>query len=290
MFRIDRRLVNIASVRAIHINKESSGAGAAGDEYPDAAASAARFESESKRESELDARAQAVYEREQAFEQEMAEELEQVKARAEEIIREAEEQAGDRARHIIDEAHNEAADLLYNAREEVEQDRVHAMQEGFAQGAGEGRRSYDEQLAAKLREDDEALKRVIEELYAERAQTYESMEEDIIGLSVEIVRKLLSPSPEETGAFRSLIQNALAQINPEGKTTIRLSPSDYERFFSSGSATFDVGPDVTVTASVLRDASLTEGDCVIDTEESTINAGLESQLKIIELAFNRIRG
>ena len=85
--------------------------------------------------------------------------------------------------------------------------------------------------------------------------------------------------------FTSLIKNALRQVSTDGKIVIRVGPVEYERFFSSGSAVIELGSGVAVTASVLRDVTLEEGDCIIDTDDMTVNAGLESQLKYVELAF-----
>ena len=227
----------------------------------------------------------------------------EAKARANEIITEAmakaELEAQASADKIISNAREEAESLKNQAREQLDNERDSARQEGFAEGEKEGRRTFDEQLEAKQKElgeeydnkrseDDEKLKRVIEELYDERTKTYDELEEQVVGLSLDIVRKVLNPSDEGFGdVFDMLIKNALKQINPDGKILIRVSPSEYERFFSSGSALFELEGGVTVTASVHRDVSLGDGDCIIDTEDETIDIGLDSQLRLIKLAFDR---
>ena len=205
-----------------------------------------------------------------------------------EAIRKAEEKAEARAKRIMDDARSEIAALMLAAREEAEEERHRACQEGFSEGAEESKRICDERYAEKMREDDEMLRRVIEEIYTEKNRIYEELEDEVIRLTFEIVRKVIGSTEESVGGvFQSMIKNALRQITPEGKIIIRVSPAEYERFFSSGSAVFELDKGVSVTAGILRDASLGDFDCVIDTEDETVNAGLETQLKYIEIAFNR---
>ena len=307
MFRIDRNLVNIGAARyhrTIQIvpepdeadektgandKDEIPQAGVAG-EAPDAAAfTAAKAKPAAVNAKDIISNAET-----------------EAKVRANEIITEAmakaEREAKAGAEAILEEARREAEELTQSAREHIDEERESARREGLAEGEREGRRICDEQLEAKLREageefenkirdDDEKLKRVVEELYDEREKTFDGLEEQVVGLSLDIVKKIINPSEEALGGvFEMLIRNALKQINPDGKIIIRVSPAEYERFFSSGSAVFELDRGVTVTASVLRDVSLGEGDCVVDTEGETINAGLDTQLKFIKLAFEKANG
>jgi len=269
LFRIERNLVNLASMRSVLVDSERIEAGATRD-YLDAAA----FE--------------AALMQEQAREQ------------VSKILEDAEAEAKEKMEKMIGDARNEVAALLLAAREEAEENRRRAWQEGFAEGSEEGKRSYDSQLEAKIREadalleekirdDDEKLKRVIEELYEERTRTYSGLEEEVIDLAQDIVRKVVDPSEESGDVFNALIKNALKQMNPDGRIEIRVSNAEYERFFSAGSVVFELESGTKVTASMLRDASLNEGDCIIDASEETVNAGLESQLKYVKLAFEKCR-
>jgi len=212
--------------------------------------------------------------------------LSQAQTQAQEILSEAREEAA----RIIEEARDEVAFLLVNSRDQAEDERRQKIQEGFAEGAAEGKRSFDEQLAAKLREDDEMLKQVICEVYSERERTFDSLEDDVVSLALEIVRKVIHPADEAIGGvFEPLVRNALKQMAPVNKVIIRVSPAEYERFFSAGSAVFELESGTTVTASFLRDASLSENDCIIDAEDETVNAGLESQLKYVKLSFDKLK-
>ena len=269
MFRIERNLVNLASSRSIQIDSGDEAAGAGS--FP------------------LEAPAKNTFAEQEALRREEA------KAR---MMAEAEAEA----KEVVEDARGEAAAIIVAAREQAEEERRKAWQEGYAEGAAEGRRESKEEFtrfkedcervkeeyAKKTLEDDEGLKHVISELYDERERTYKGLEDEVVDLALDVVKKVMNPAEEALGGvFVSLIRNALKQIAPEGRVVIRVSPAEYERFFSSGSAIFELDKGVTVTASVLRDASLKEADCIIDTENETVNASLDTQLKYIRIAFNR---
>jgi len=262
LFRIDRSFVKLGSTKRINVGgtEEETEVDARG-EILNAAASATYMEAEDTLASAQDKLTNAQ------------DTLNSAKLRSEEMLEAARE---------------EVAAMLHQAQEEIEESKRQAWEEGYAEGAEEGKHSFDEQLTEKIREDDEMLKRVISELQEERDRTFAGLEEDVVALSLDIVRKVIHPSEEAAeGVFESMIRNALRQLSPDGKVIIRVSPAEHERFFDSGSISLDLAGGVTTTVSVLRDISLNSGDLIIDTDEETINAGVDSQLKYIKLAFEK---
>jgi flagellar assembly protein FliH len=210
--------------------------------------------------------------------------LDEAKAKAEQVLKKADK--------ILEDARNESADLLYFAKEDAEEERKKAWSEGYSKGLQEGTRegkhSFDTELSKSLAENEESLKRVLKELHDERELTYTKLEKDTVELALRIVKKIINPADEILGdVFESLIVNALKQIAPDGRILLRVSTADYEKYFSSGNATFDLGGGVTVAASVLRDVALDEFSVIIDKDDGAVNAGLDTQLKQIELAFSR---
>jgi len=258
LFRIDRSFVNLAATRLVQVdNGEENEAGAVGES--------------------LYAAASATY---------MTQAQAQAQEQAQAIIAEANEEA-EAIKHA---ALDEIAALMVSARDQAEADRLRAIQEGYSEGAEDGRRSYDEQLAEKLREDNEMLSRIIKEIYSGLEETYNGLEDEVVALALDIVRKIVNPAEEAIGGvFEPLVRNALKQMAPVEKVILRVSPAEYERFFSSGSALFELESGAKIRASILRDASLSDGDCIIDAEDQTINASLDSQLKYVKLTFEKCK-
>jgi len=258
LFRIDRRYVNLGSTKFNRLSAGGKQEVDAEGEFPEAATSA------------------------EAMEELVRKQIH------DEYLSEAETEANAKAKEILARARIEAAQIILEARDLKEEERKRGWEEGYTEGSAQGKHSYDEQLDAKIREDDEALKHVLGELHEERQRTYEELENEITSLALEIVRKVINPAEDEIGGvFTSLIKNALRQMSTDRKIVIRVAPAEYERFFSSGAASIELDSGETVTASVLRDVSLEDGDCIIDTDEITVNAGIESQLQFVKLAFER---
>jgi len=204
------------------------------------------------------------------------------------VVMQYESEAQAQVREMMDEASEKAAQIIEDAQNEIEEERKRAYNEGYAEGEREGKQIYEDKLDEQLRENEQALKTVLDEIARERENTFSELEEEIVVLALEIVKKIINPAQEELdNVYTSLIKNALRQMPTDGKFIIRVSPAEYEKYFSSGSAVIELDSGIAVTATMLRDVSLEQGDCVIDTEDVTINAGLESQYKYVKLAFER---
>ena len=189
---------------------------------------------------------------------------------------------------LLEDARHQAAQIILDAREEAEEELRRGFRKGFEEGSDEGKRSFDEKTEAKIQEDDKTLKRLLDEMYEERERTYSSLEGEVTNLAIEIVKKIIYPAEDELeNVYMSLIKNALRQMPTEGKIVLRVGAKEYERFFASGAAKIELDSGTVVTASVLRDVTLEDGDCIIDTDDVTINAGIESQLQFVKLAFER---
>ena len=253
MFRIDRRFVKLTAAKVNKQKAEKQEVGAEGED-PEAATSA---------------------------------EVAQVPS-YNDVYMQYQSEAESKAQEILDSANEKAAQILEAAQDELEEERKRAHDEGFAEGEAEGKKIYETKLEEELREHEESLKNVLDEIARERENTFTQLEEEMVNLSLEIVKKIINPAEEElNNVYTSLIKNALRQMPTDGKFIIRVSPSEYEKYFSSGSAVIELDSGTTVTATMLRDVSLESGDCVIDTDDVTINAGLESQYKYVKLAFER---
>ena len=261
MFRIDRRFVNVSGVKfnKLDAEDETPEVGAEGEE-PDATTSA---ESTPSAEEALH-----------------------------EYLTAAKNETESKIEGILSDARKQAAQIISDAHDEADEERKRGYEQGFEdgseKGAEEGRKKYDEMIEAKIREDDETLKRVIDEMYEERERTNRELEDEATGLAIEIVRKILNPPEDELiDVFTPMIKNALRQMPTDSKIVLRVGPKEYERFFSTGAAKIELDSGATVNASVLRDISLNDGDLIIDTDDVTINAGLDSQLQYVQLAFER---
>jgi flagellar assembly protein FliH len=114
-----------------------------------------------------------------------------------------------------------------------------------------------------------------------------SLEREILELVVEISRKILHMEMDMDDAlYLSMARHALARLQSGGKITVRVSPSEYGRFFSGGSAEFTINRE-NIRVQVEEDHSLMKNDLIIESEGESIDAGLETQLDSVEDALLR---
>jgi len=114
-----------------------------------------------------------------------------------------------------------------------------------------------------------------------RAEYFTEVEREVVQLALAIVRKILHRETQiDPMLVGALVQIALGQLKDGSSVTLNVVPSERERwqkyFDGLGSKLF---------ISVVEDASLQPGDCVLQTELGTANFGIEMQLKEVEQGF-----
>ncbi|MGI5970198.1 MAG: FliH/SctL family protein [Oscillospiraceae bacterium] len=190
-------------------------------------------------------------------------------------------EAEKKAREILAEAKEKARDLIEKAEAEAEEILKEAEERGYREGADRAERENALQYNKKL----EALSELIDEAGAARKAMLDELEDDIISLVMDIAKKVINIELEKNDkAFVGLVHNALGQMKREGKIVIRVGPEEYSRFFSAGCAEFLLNNEY-IRATVVEEPMFERGDCVIDSEGGTVNAGVNSQFKHIEFAF-----
>ena len=195
----------------------------------------------------------------------------QVSSIAEEIIN----QALVKAKATIQEAEAEAMEIKKLARK---------------RGYDEGLLKADALIEAAKEKDNDLLKSVICRIEESRDEVFDSMESEMLRLTFSVIKKVFCQiSRSDSSLLESMISNALMQMKKEDKITIRVNIEEYERFFSSGDASFILG-DKLLTATVLPDPNMESGDCIIESGVETVNAGIDSQLRKIEIAFRQANG
>jgi type III secretion protein L len=174
-------------------------------------------------------------------------------------------EANDEARQIIEKAQTYADELRLDVETEAELLRENAYQEGKGK--------------ALL----EMTKNLIDSREI-RDKTLSETEHDILSLSVKLAEKIIGREIKtDRATIVDIVSNALRNAKRQDKLTIRVSQTDYstvqEKFVelsqSSRTSYVDIVPDPRVTL----------GGCIIESEVGTIDARLETQLRVLEKAL-----
>lgn len=173
--------------------------------------------------------------------------------------------AEEKARQILDEAYLNASDLIAAAEQESENIQRDAYQAG--------REEAEKELIQHLT----AIKEI-------RLQSLQEVERDVLKLSVKLAEKIIGKEIQQNEAVRGeIVFNALRQARQQEMLTVRVNTADLpvveqlrEKIDSFGRAKY---------VDFVADQAVKEGGCIIESASGTIDARLETQLRILENAL-----
>lgn len=174
-------------------------------------------------------------------------------------------EASAEARRIIETAQAEAAAIHESAEQAALELREAAYREGLEASTLE---LYDHLLAARERRDTALVE----------------VEADILKLAVRIAEKIIGQEIERDAAtLTHIVSNALRNARQHEVLTVRVNPADFaliqtqrDQLDPSGRARF---------LDLVADPRVAHGGCLIESESGTIDAQLDTQLRVLERAL-----
>ncbi len=204
------------------------------------------------------------------------------------VIKDARRQA----ENIIMQAQEEAERCLHKAEKELEVLRLKTKEEGYAQG-------YEEGLgdgAQKAREEAEYLLGLLEQTVQEgvrlRVSGLAALEDDVLKLSLlladKVVRKTVA---DDISWLEPIIKEALEALGTVDTLTAYVNPMDYSLIKESEDS---VQPSKRTKVSFEPDSTVSQGGCLIESENGLIDARLERRLgrigkRLTEVLYDETR-
>ncbi|HEV2861561.1 MAG TPA: type III secretion system stator protein SctL [Pyrinomonadaceae bacterium] len=181
------------------------------------------------------------------------------------VVKRAVAEARAEARRILAEAHHEAEELRERARHEARELREAAYEEG---------------REAALEE----LNFLLLEAHERRDAALSGAERDVLRLAVKLAEKIIGREIERDDAtLADIVSAALRHARQQEALTVRVNPADLprvqahrERLDPSGRARF---------IDLVADPRVGPGGCVIEGESGTVDARLDTQLRVLERAL-----
>ncbi|HEX8474470.1 MAG TPA: FliH/SctL family protein [Pyrinomonadaceae bacterium] len=181
------------------------------------------------------------------------------------VMKRAVVDARSEARRILSEAEHAATEIRARAEQTAAELREAAYQEGLEAALLE----LNEHLLEARERRDTALKEV---------------EQDVLRLSVKLAEKIVGRELEQNEAtLADIVATAMRHVRQHETLVVRVNPSDLpnvlahrERLDPTGRARF---------LDVVADPRVAQGGCIIESESGTINAQLETQLRVLERAL-----
>ena len=155
---------------------------------------------------------------------------------------------------------------------------LEALEQQLAAAHAEGAAAAE----ARLRPEYEARAAAAVEAFGQEAKNYYArVEGEVVRLALSIAAKILHrESQVDPMLVAALVQIAVGRLKENSSVTVRVHP-DAEAFWRTR---FE-GAQSSARVSVVGDAALEPGGCVLETELGTANFSLEAQLKEVEQGF-----
>lgn len=230
------------------------------------------------------------------WEAEKAEMIENSKAEADKILKDAEtaafnevkrqtdealvisQKARDEADKIIDDARKQAASIVFEAEEKQADVKKKGYDEGFSAGREEGFRTGSLEVQRLT----DRLHSLIERTMDKRQEILSETEQQIVDLVLLMTRKVVKViSENQRNVIISNVVHALRKVKGRGDVVIRVNLSDIgmttehiKNFISSAENVKNI--------TVVEDLNVDTGGCVIETDFGSIDARIASQLHELE--------
>ncbi|MFT8871367.1 MAG: flagellar assembly protein FliH [Sporolactobacillus sp.] len=194
--------------------------------------------------------------------------IEAAKSAAAAILAEAEQR-----RAALHEQMNQAAAAAEREREAAF---VQAQHEGYAAGYKKGQMGGQATYAARLDE----VNHWIEQAQARYQQTITEAQPDILKLALAVAEKIIGDAlSAENGRFVALVEKAVHEVKDQGTIKVTVSPKRYPQVSLAEDALRAVAQGQKIYLYV--DRELGDDDCTVETSYGKIDAGAESQFKLI---------
>lgn len=191
------------------------------------------------------------------------------------LMQDAQQQAA----FLLEEAQKKAAELLAQADQKLEALCLRAEKEGFQKGYQEGLEAGKQEALAQARALLDVLQATVEEAITARANSLAASEDDFLKFSLiladKIVRKAVS---DDLSWLAPIIKDALSALGLVSQITIRLNPIDYALVRAEEE---ELAMKTRAKLLFESDLSITQGGCVIESENGLIDARLEKRLEKI---------
>lgn len=194
------------------------------------------------------------------------------------------EEAKHEAEMIIKEAELEAEKIMSKAQEEAEvgiqQIEEEARKKGYLEGCDSAKNQYE-----NLIQEAEMMKQRAEE---QCNMLMESIEEDVIKMVIEISKKVIHSEVKlNKKNMLYIVKQAMDKCSNKEEITLKVSSEDYEYITENKEKLLQMVKGIG-ELEIKPISSMEVGDCIVETEYGSIDAGVDTKIKNIQEAFKII--
>lgn len=184
------------------------------------------------------------------------------------------DEAVTKAREIIEKSKDDAERLISKAHAEKEKIEKKAFDKGYKNGVEAGKKEQEVLWNKYLIE----LNKTKQEIKEQNTVFKQHLEKECLKLSLAIAEKILGKAIQiDSEYFLELIKKSIKEAGEEKEALIRISEADYDKVSPVVSQLKNGQNCITL----LKDPTLSTGDCIITGPNYEIDAGIHTQVENI---------
>jgi flagellar assembly protein FliH len=177
------------------------------------------------------------------------------------------------ANNIINKAMLESESILQDAQNKALEMKQEAYNEALEKGYIEGLEKGEEEIVLKKQE----VQLMLEDAIKQKEDILRSIEPKISLIITSLVEKLTNYVVDKEPIILYLIQKGFSEVEVLEDVIVRVSVDDYDYVLENKSI-FTSNVSEQVSIEILKDASLGNNDCIIETKSGNIDCSLDTQL------------
>lgn len=191
----------------------------------------------------------------------------------EKIVREERHKAEVVSNDIINKAMNESECIIQDAKNKALELEREAYNNAFENGYNDGLKKSQEELLIKEQE----LQLIMEDAIKHKENIISELEPKVAIIINSLVEKLTNYVVDKEQIILYLIKKGLSEVELLENVIIRVCVDDYD-YVVENKEMFTSNISEQVSIEILKDASLSSNDCIIESKSGNIDCSLNTQL------------
>lgn len=218
----------------------------------------------------------------------MLAEIRRKEEKASQLLKDAQVQA----EIIRQEAKAATEKLMLDTQNQVEAIQEEARKKGYEQGLADGRETGAKQIREEqhqiLVDANAGAERVLKEAQDACQEYVTSAENTIAEMVLKIANKVLPQHfIDVPQIILPLVQEAVRKVKDQPKVVVKVAPESYELVMMAQSE-LQSQLEGSGILEIESDASLKTGDCLVESPNGVVDAGVTTQLELIEQAVRNV--
>ena len=201
--------------------------------------------------------------------------------------------ADSEAEIIKQAAKNEGEQIVKNARDEADEMKVKAVQqgheEGYKDGHEEGIKAAKQELSDAIKQANAKAEKTLQDAKAATADYFVRAEQDIANVVMLAIEKILPQHfLDVPQVVLPIVREAIKNVRDQKEVKVHVAPDNYDIVLMARAEFQGMLTDGTAILEIVSDESLKQGDCVIETPNGGVDARLLTQIELMKNAIQSV--